>query len=371
MKPEVDQVEVTLLGPGCGECIVTHLGNNNWMVVDSCIDSKTSQPAALTYLESIGVNPSSAVKLVIATHWHDDHIRGLSRVLEECSSADFCCAAALSADEFLANVISYENRNLISGGSGVREIFDIFRILDSRKNKNPIRAITDRVIYTMDCNGTAHGNKVQVWALSPSDKQYDKFLNELTLHMPKVSETKRRAVAQGPNHTSVVTWVQIGDLSLLFGADLEETGDSGTGWSPIVNSDNRPSHKASIFKVPHHGSQNAHSNDVWKNMLIESPTAILTPYSRGVKKLPSPADIARIGGFAEARYSTSKIRPRKISKRSVAVEKTIRNTVGKLRSTVFHAGIIRLRNGGQGDFHTWETTLMNGACSLDEVYQQD
>jgi len=76
VRPDAQQVEVTLLGPGYGESAAIHMGNNHWAVIDSCIDSNTGQPAAIAYLENMGVDPASAVDLIMATHWHDDHISG-------------------------------------------------------------------------------------------------------------------------------------------------------------------------------------------------------------------------------------------------------------------------------------------------------
>jgi len=35
-KPEKDEIEVSIFGPGYGECIVIHIGNNEWVVID-CI----------------------------------------------------------------------------------------------------------------------------------------------------------------------------------------------------------------------------------------------------------------------------------------------------------------------------------------------
>lgn len=81
---------------------------------DSCIDSETRQPAALAYFQTLGVNPAEAVRLILATHWHDDHIRGLSQVVAECRKARFCCSAALTHTEFLATVLAYEQRSLPS-----------------------------------------------------------------------------------------------------------------------------------------------------------------------------------------------------------------------------------------------------------------
>ena len=77
--PEKSEFEITFLGPGYGESIVLHVGSGIWVVVDSCIDSDGTS-SALNYLESIGLNPSRDVALIVATHWHDDHIRGMSQL---------------------------------------------------------------------------------------------------------------------------------------------------------------------------------------------------------------------------------------------------------------------------------------------------
>lgn len=47
--PNSDQIELTLFGPGFGECIAVHFGEGRWIVVDSCIDKKTGNPAVLDY----------------------------------------------------------------------------------------------------------------------------------------------------------------------------------------------------------------------------------------------------------------------------------------------------------------------------------
>jgi glyoxylase-like metal-dependent hydrolase (beta-lactamase superfamily II) len=132
LRPSPDQIEVALFGHGYGECVLVHLGADHWIVVESCIDSHSGEPAALSYLRGLGVEPAQAVKLIVATHWHDDHVRGLSRVLDACHEASLCCASALGHKEFLAAVLLYEQRNLVAGGSGVREIAEVWRILERR-----------------------------------------------------------------------------------------------------------------------------------------------------------------------------------------------------------------------------------------------
>jgi len=83
-------------------------------------------PAALRYLESMGVDPAEAVELIVATHWHDDHIRGMSALVDACARATFCCSGALRQREFLAMVGAVAGREVSVCGSGASEIHAIF-----------------------------------------------------------------------------------------------------------------------------------------------------------------------------------------------------------------------------------------------------
>src|SRR5260221_10149936 len=100
--PHQNELEVSLFGPGFGECLVVHLGAGEWMVVDSCPNADKSRSIALDYLGQMGVDVAARVKLVVATHWHDDHIQGLGGVLVDAVSARFACSAALRTEEFFA-----------------------------------------------------------------------------------------------------------------------------------------------------------------------------------------------------------------------------------------------------------------------------
>ena len=108
--PRDDEFELTLLGPGYGESIVMHIGEGAWVLVDSC--GRADAPAALDYLETLGIDPAKAVKLIVASHWHDDHICGIAHMARACSTATFCCASVLCAEEFLAAFHALEHRHL-------------------------------------------------------------------------------------------------------------------------------------------------------------------------------------------------------------------------------------------------------------------
>lgn len=101
-----------------------HVGDGAWVLVDSC--GRTDAPSALEYLGILGVDPGEAVKLIVASHWHDDHIRGIAQMAAVCRKAKFCCSNVLCADEFLGVVHALENRHFAASSSGVREIYSVF-----------------------------------------------------------------------------------------------------------------------------------------------------------------------------------------------------------------------------------------------------
>jgi hypothetical protein len=353
--PAADQVEITFIGPGYGECCLVHLGSSHWVIIDSCIGA-SGYPAAIEYLMDIGVDPPTSVQLIIATHWHDDHIAGLAETVRICSSAQFCCSAALSRSEFLANLAPYNERTNFSGGSGVSEIFEIMEELKATTRRNPVRALASRLVKKFEASRFAHSGDCEIWTLSPSDAQFEISLQEIGRLVPELNWTKRRMPSQRPNHLSVVTFIKIGTVSALFGADLEETTNPETGWSAIVKSTSRPQIRCQVFKIPHHGSVTGHSDDVWAQMLEAKPIAVATNYVAGRKPLPTREDIVRISALAGEFYLTSSNQSKAARKREPAVEKTIRE-VGKLASIASPAGFVRLRNGGSLSPDQWRAEL--------------
>ena len=82
--PPPDVAEVSLIGTGYGESVVVHVGWGEWVIVDSCSEKEAphlAQSSAVSYLRRIGVDLSKQVSLVFASHWHDDHIAELSKVV--------------------------------------------------------------------------------------------------------------------------------------------------------------------------------------------------------------------------------------------------------------------------------------------------
>lgn len=367
--PHDAEVEVSLFGPGYGESVLVHLGQQDWLVVDSCINQPSKQSAPLAYLRSIGVDPSVAVKLVVATHWHDDHVRGLGSVLHTCKAAQFVCSDALRSHEFLTLVAA--SRQAMMASSGMREFAEIVTVLQERRGTSskrrvstPMWAIENRLLLQ---RSPENGLPYQVHALSPSDAAITLARHELARLLPSEGKGKLRVASQSPNHVAVVLWVKVGRATVLLGSDLEETTDTGTGWSVIVDSITRPSDRACVFKIPHHGSVTADQPRVWSEMLRSDPYAVITPFWQGKVSLPTDADTNRICSRTPKAYATAGARPKR-SRRAGVVEKTIRETVRDIREVPSSTGHVRLRtNALESAEEAWKVELFGTALPLRQL----
>ncbi len=359
--PLNSEIELSLFGPGYGECIVIHLGSGKWIIVDSCLNEESREPAALDYLKSIGINYKNDVQLIVATHWHDDHIRGLGKIINECTNAKLTLSMTQRKEEFLQLVGLYEQTKLIKK-SGVNEFQSILRYLETN-SKQPVWAIEGRTIFS----DTIEDNyAVKIEAKSPSDKSITNAINLFAKAFPQKYDSQKIPSAN-PNHSSIVLSINIGNESILLGADLEETNDSATGWSIIVQSNSVSNKKAGVFKVPHHGSSNGDNPAVWKQMIVPAPLAILTPFVRGKKALPTQSDVTRILSHTNQAYITRRPAPGKIPYRKKdGVQKTILETTRYIRRVPLNSGQIRLRkNLATND--TWKIKLFGSAIQLERM----
>ena len=356
IPPGTHDVEVSVFGPGYGESIAIHAGGGQWILVDSCVD-ENNEPHVLQYLRGLGADPSKDVRLILATHWHDDHIRGMSKLVDACPSADFACSSALSEKEFLSVVGANRTSSFIdTQSSGVDEIHRVFTLLRGEPERLSFAIANKRLLFNSGC---------EVWALSPSDADFRKFLVALGALLPQRGETKKRVPTISPNSVSVVLWIKIGVAVILLGADLEKRG-----WKAVLASSARPDGKSTLFKVPHHGSANAHEARVWRDMLETNVHAVLTPWQLCGRELPSTNDVDRILSRTKYAYSSagSKSLSRAPKRRDQAVSRTIKESSITLRRTSLSKGMARFRRTGAacGD---WNVELFGRACHLKEFFQ--
>jgi hypothetical protein len=245
-------------------------------------------------LNDLGV-PTQFVKLIVATHWHDDHIRGLGTLLERCNEAAFACTTAMGDRQFI-ELATTANRmeKKMTVKSGVSEFYKVLRLLEKRRREGHPQAEPKWASAGKNLLQSADslGIPFRVEALSPSDRKVREALQHIAALLPEPGFPKLRVPPPRPNHSSVVLWIDIGPLCVLLGADLEE--NNCNGWTEILDSAVLPHGRPGLFKVPHHGSKNGHCDRVWSDLLDANPNAILTPFLSGGVSLPEADDCKRI-----------------------------------------------------------------------------
>jgi Metallo-beta-lactamase superfamily len=307
------------------------------MLVDSCLNPE-GEPAALQYLNSIGVDPRKEVCLVVVTHWDDDHIAGIARIVEECQAATVVCSLALQREEIVQFVLE-QGSDTGSLGSGVDEL----RTILMQCRSTPGRLVWAKA--TLPLHPRAAGGDPTIVALSPSDDAVSRSIESLIeLATGETIAFRRRYRApEGPNGASVATSVRTGDTSVLLGADLENAKNPATGWDAVL-SHARPALSASVVKVPHHGSEGAHHDDVWTELVDSDAVAIVTPWVLAGGHLPTEEDLARLRGVSGSLYLTAMPTMGRVRKDS-AVEKMITKVAGVRLEELRGWGQVRVRRG--------------------------
>lgn len=345
--PTVDEFEVSVFGPGFGECIVVHVGGGEWVIIDSCIDTTDRddpRPVAERYLRAIGVTLETQVKFIVASHWHDDHVRGLARLVDICRCSGFACSNALLQNEFLAFIESMSTGTAATDGAKVKEFRQIFVTLAADKTRPSIRFATgSRELIAWH---KPHGVSVRLRSLSPSDHEFTIFLQRLQTEIPIHGQPKRAAGRSTPNLTSVVLHLDLGDGSVLFGADMEIHHNPRRGWTAVLEEAGICNTSASsLYKVAHHGSSTGHHEQVWSTMLSTDPICVVTPFNKLPlgKKLPTAEDIKRIRSTGRL-FLTSGLEGTGQSKgRDAAVVRSLKENGIVLRDLRSAMGLVRMR----------------------------
>ncbi len=340
MRPQQDEIEVTVFGPGYGESIVIHIGSGKWAIIDSCVD-RESNPLSIKYLKKMGVSVEKDVISVSASHWHDDHVKGLSKTIQACKSARFSLGSALSNSEFIAFLMDHENQIVEKLDKGGSELLACLNLMEGKTIK-PLSE--DTIIFDFEEEILAHKERVELRAVSPSGKQFIEFIQGINqLYQSDELLSKGRISSKNRNELSVAMILTIGKQAVLLGADLEHETDPQKGWEAVVSTYKDKVKKSHIFKIPHHGSNNAHNDKVWDKMVSQPVWSVVTPWNKGGKKLPSQKDINRLKRFAHACHITSSKKSNPSFQTDGETKKFIRKKGLEIKSSLFSYGYVRYR----------------------------
>jgi hypothetical protein len=195
-----------------------------------------------------------------------------------------------------------------------------------------------------------------------SDDAVSRSIESLIEHAAagKIAYGRRYKAPERPNGASVATTVQVGEKILLLGADLEKSDNPLTGWAAVLTYA-RPGTSASVVKVPHHGSEGAHDDRVWDELVDNDAVAIVTPWFLAGGHLPTEEDLVRLRKVAGSVYLTAMPTLGKVRKDS-AVEKLISKVAGVRVEELRGWGHVRARRST--DEHEWRVELSGDARAI-------
>ncbi len=310
----LSKLKLVLFGRGVGEGVLCNYGPNQWIIVDSCYGKNKNEqkPAALEYLLDNNI-PFDEVKLIVISHFHDDHIKGMLEIVKSCVNAKVYIPQALSSREFLTYLATIADVNQNTAPQqGVSEIFNIFQ--EAHKTNRRIETTRADVAIHFD-----HRSLMRICALSPSNAECDESLlffveqvqtlaNDTSLELP-ASIRK-----QNKNDNSVTLCISDNKSNdILLGADLEVSSDPNKGWLALSATQFAPQNSASIFKIAHHGSENGFCSTAWSKLVVQHkrPIGILTPYNSS--SLPRLAQVKMLQSVTSELYSTSPVKEYPVS----------------------------------------------------------
>lgn len=311
--PADDEFELTVLGKGVGESCVVHLGHQRWMIVDSFNESSSgistetgrretrTVPTAAAYLERLQVDPA-AVELIVITHFHADHYRGMDLLHDRYAHATLAVTSAMSDRKFVS----------VFGSKGPGELRKVGEtVIRAADRKLGPRGFTNGLVLTDGATQLVldQGSGIEVNAIAPSNEAAFEASRALALLLDAGgSEANITNYLRDDNRTSIALHIRACGQAALLGGDVVAYPPR-FGWGAVVDNERVAGYpKASIVKVPHHGSAGAHDDDMWTRMVTENPELLLAPFSS--QNVPRSSDLKRmiaIGRLWQAAPSTPPI----------------------------------------------------------------
>lgn len=366
--PSPEEVEITVLGIGgnSGESVVIHVGNGDWVVIDSC-KTRAGMTLPLYYLETIGADLSK-VAIVACTHLHGDHIEGLSDVLTQCKEARFAYSLVGDHNTMRYIIAQYcKDKNIPNGGT-----FDEFMkciSICNNERRHPVVIGIDQTIYA--------GRNGQIYGISPSYKMNEIYQWKLLKYDLDEDIPKNMLKT---NFCSVASILSIGEVKALLGADLEANRNHGTdhlncslyckrrnkrGWcNAVEDSQNFPLYKYDYIKIPHHSSVNGYCPKLWSQYMKKDTIGTSTIFLQGNVSLPEDYMIDLYKSHCKELYYTSDIRTtRKDNKGKSKLEEVKVKAIKDMVVMQENIGIITSRKPMDGS-RDWNTNFYESAIRI-------
>lgn len=272
-----DQLAILAFGPGKGELVLVRVPPDSWVVVDGCGAGETDY--ALAALDHYA---HARPRVIVLTHPHDDHSRGMARLIEESTPLD-------RKDSWPRIGMVLPPGNDVASRSG-----------------GFIAGVTVQAIAAVEARWSAW--PACRWDVNAGEVEElgDATLQVLSPRAEVRAEQMERWNARrwfDRNVISTALLLAWRGRRIVLGSDLVE--DPKEGWSHCLALDPELGDH-DLLKVPHHGSDKALHDDLLRpKARVPDPLRVFTPYaSSGLPRFVAGTGAHRVVSLGGTAYLT-------------------------------------------------------------------
>jgi len=350
--PHANELEICIFGPGYGESVVLHIPAVGWGIIDSCTAKVAEGEVVLPleYLTTLLAPQFPKLAFVILTHPHEDHYKGLDRILQKYpGGTERVCRYDGDGIRELKMYIATQRTGLRDVLPGFAKVLEVMKEAAAKgaqfRRLLEMTSVFNFEKVTVEEYGTTD---ISMIALSPSALSVEKYIEMLFSAIPKTGEVVLPMRDEAHNLISVALLLKLGDLQVIFGSDLESGSTDSIGWKGVIYNKDCPDLRANLVKVAHHGSESGHNSLAWKQHCDKTkPIAVITPFSHGGRPLPEDQVVATLRKVTDRVGITSRLKLAKLSRyysraTVMAYSKQARHIRGVLEESG-RIGFIRVR----------------------------
>ncbi len=300
-------ITLTIFASNYGESILIKLPNGEYGVVD-CFARNYKEECGnhiLDYFRELGGYPTK-LKFICWTHPHEDHSRGLLKLIEKFRNRidEFWCFMNVDPYDYLAYLRAVKKKLLNSNNEDLKKLVNLVHykvdIMEKIKGTEGKQGyVEDANIKEIELNNILlPGDNLNIYALSPHQTCRRKYQNKVRKTLINGVDDSIRDFNELPhNMISCALVISYGLSKILLGADTENDN-----WEVIYNkSPNNPGkYPMHLIKVPHHGSKGAYFDkywDIWTShdpLLNTKTISVVTPFVSGKNNLPDQVVVNKL-----------------------------------------------------------------------------
>ncbi len=263
---------------GAGECILLHMPDNKWGIIDCCTQNERHLNNLTKYLELQGVKE---LAFALLTHPHEDHFSGLAAIAHRFKAAELWRYPAPSVEDATADL---KTEQIVVAGALIKpwpqntdSLLQFLKYCRESKYKcgaqiKDVVQLSHRV-HAYSGGSDRAGTSYSVVATGPSWRKiysYQRWIDRVIQARGSVSDILRARYRH--NLISVVVVVKFGVNRIIL------CSDAPAGYADNLVDDECSSGTV-VVKVAHHGSRYSDTRQLCSRVRgVKRRIAVVTPF---------------------------------------------------------------------------------------------